>query len=447
MDTKTAETILSDLLTRAKAEGAEAADALLHHGVSSGVSYRLGNLEDLERSEEQDLGLRVIIGKRQACVSTNDLRPETLRALAERCVAMAKTAPEDPWCGLAPRERLARGPFPDLDLGDFAEPSVDAMKEQAAACEAAAMAVSGVTNSSGAGAGYGEGSSWLATSDGFFGGNRSSHHSISVSVLAGNDDGMERDYDHEAKTHADDMRSAEAVGRRAGERTVERLSPRKVKSQTTPVIFEERLSASLLSHLASAINGSAIARGVSFLKEKRGERIFSENISIIDDPHIKRGMGSRPFDGEGVENERLNVIDKGVLTTWMLNSAQARQLGLETNGRARRGTGSPPGAGTTNLYLEAGSASLADLMADAGTGFLVTDMFGPQVNSNNGDYSVGCSGFWFEKGARAYPVSEVTIAGNLLEMFASLIPADDLQFDGAINAPSLLIPAMTIAGN
>jgi len=304
-----------------------------------------------------------------------------------------------------------------------------------------------VTNSSGAGASYGEGQSWLATSDGFFGTSTSSSHSTSVSVLAQNDDGMERDYDYDTKNHLEDIRDAQDIGERAGARAIARLSPQKVKSQTAPVIFDKRLSASLLGHLSGAVNGGAIARGVSFLKDKRGDQIFSKNINIIDDPHIQRGAGSRAFDGEGVANGRINLIEAGVLTDWFLNSAQARQLGLETNGRARRGTGGAPGSGSTNLYLGAGALGFDALLQKAGNGLLLTDMFGPQVNSNNGDYSVGCSGFWIDNGAVAWPVSEITIAGNLLEMFATMEPANDLEFKGSTNAPSLLIPAMTIAGN
>ena len=442
-----AQAILETLLTGAARAGADAADALLYHAVSSGVSWRLGKLEDVERSEGRDLGLRILVGRRQAIVSTTDVSKTGLEELVERCAAMAKAAPEDPYCGLAPTERLARPPFPELDLGDFDEPSTDTLKARAAAVEAAARAVEGVVNSEGGGASYGEGKKWFATSTGFFGVSGGARHSVSVSVLAGDASGMERDYDFDSKTHYADMRAPEAIGARAGERAVRRLSPRKLKSRTAPVIYDKRLSNSLIGHLAGAINGAAIARGVSFLKDKSGEKIFPAGMTVVDDPLIKRGHGSRPFDGEGVGGERLKIIDDGVLTGWLLNSSQARQLGLETNGRARRGVSGPPGSGPTNLYLENGSRSLGALMADAREGLLVTDMFGPQVNSNTGDYSVGCSGFWLENGAAAYPVSEITVAGNLLEMFGAIIAADDLEFTGAINAPSLFAGEMTIAGD
>lgn len=442
-----AKDLLGAVLAGAKKSGADAADTVLYHAVSHGVSWRMGALEDVERSEGLDLGVRLMFGRRQASVSTTDVSAASLGALIERCAAMAKAAPEDPYVGLAPAARLAKPPFPDLDLGDYAEPGTETLKDRARRCEAAALAVKGVVNSSGAGANYSEGRKWFATSHGFFGESGGSHHSVSVSVIAEDGNGMETDYDYDSKTHAADMRDAEAIGARAGKRTVERLSPRRVKSQTAPVIFDNRLSNSLIGHLAGAVNGAAIARGVSFLKSKLGERIFPAGMVVIDDPFIKRGHGSRPFDGEGVAAQALNLIDDGVLTQWLLNSAQARQLKLETNGRATRGASGGPGSGSTNLYLKAGAKTPAALIADAGTGLLVTDMFGPQVNSNTGDYSVGCSGFWIEGGARAFPVSEITIAGNLLDMYGSLVAADDLEFRGSTNAPSLLVGAMTIAGD
>lgn len=447
MNDTEAETLLSAVLADAKRAGADAADAVLYHAVSHGVSWRMGKLEDVERSEGLDLGVRLLFGRRQASVSTTDVSKASLGALVERCASMAKAAPEDPFVGLAPAERLARAPFPDLDLGDYAEPGTEALKIRARQCEEAALAVEGVVNSSGAGANYGEGRKWFATSHGFFGESGGSHHSVSVSVIAEDANGMETDYDYDSKTHLTDMRAPDAVGKRAGERTVARLSPKRVKSRTAAVIFDNRVSSSLLGHLAGATNGAAIARGVSFLKAKMRERIFPAGLTVVDDPFIKRGHGSRPFDGEGVAANAFNLIDDGVLTQWFLNCAQARQLNLETNGRATRGASGGPGSGSTNLYLRAGAKSPAALLKDAGAGLLVCDMFGPQVNSNTGDYSVGCSGFWFENGERQYPVSEITIAGNLLDMYKSLVAADDLEFRGATNAPTVLIDAMTIAGD
>jgi PmbA protein len=447
MKARKAQDLLGAVIDQARRAGADAADVVLYHAVSHGVSWRMGSLEDVERSEALDLGVRLLFGKRQATVSTTEIKSEALAALVERCAAMAKAAPEDPYVGLAPQERLARPPFPDLDLGDYAEPDTEELKRRARLCEEAALAIDGVVNSSGAGASYGEGRKWFATSHGFFGESGGSHHSVSVSVIAADSNGMETDYDYDSKTHYDDMRAPEAIGRRAGERTVARLSPKKVKSRPAPVVFDNRLSNSLLGALASAANGAAIARGVSFLKTKRGERIFPAGLAIVDDPFIKRGHGSRPFDGEGVAPRPFNLVDDGVLTAWFLNSAQARQLQLETNGRATRGAGGGPGSGPTNLYLRPGALAPADLLRRAGTGLLVTSLFGAQINPNTGDYSVGCAGFWIEGGAPSYPVSEITIAGNLLDMFQNAQPADDLEFRGAINAPTLLVGEMTVAGD
>ncbi len=446
MDSIKAQALLGDVLARARAAGAEAADGVLYHAVSSSVSWRMGALEDVERSEGADLGLRILVGKRQAVVSTTDVSRAGLGALIERCAAMAKAAPDDPYVGLAPAERLAKAPFIDLDLGDYLEPSTGEMTRRARECEEAALAVKGVTNSSGAGASYGEGRKWFATSHGFFGETGGSSHSVSVSVIAADDNGMERDYDYDSKTHYADMKSPSAIGARAGALTVERLSPRRAKSGRARVIYDNRLSNSLIGHLAGAANGAAISRGVSFLKTRKGERILPKGAVVTDDPFIRRGHGSRPFDGEGLQTAAYNVIDDGILTEWFLNAAQARQLGLESNARATRGVSGGPGSGPTNLYLQAGALTFDALMTKMGTGLLVTDMFGPQVNSNTGDYSVGCSGFWVEHGAKAYPVSEITIAGNLFGMYAALEAANDLEFRGSTNAPSVFIGEMTVAG-
>ncbi|MEO1311522.1 MAG: TldD/PmbA family protein [Pseudomonadota bacterium] len=446
MTDQEAQRLLSSLLDQAKTAGADAADAVLYSSVSQGVTWRLGKLEDVERSETTDLGLRCLVGKRQAVISTTDRSAEGLKELVERCVFMAKTAPEDPYCGLAPKERLATEIRDDLELDDGEEPSAEALAERAAACEDAALAVAGVTNSSGAGASVGRGSKWFATSAGFFKSHTGTSHSVSVSVQAEKDGAMERDYDYDSRRFLADLKGAAAVGTEAGERTVRRLGPRKMKSGKMPVVYDNRLAASLLRHLAGAVNGGAIARGVSFLKEKMGEQLFDPSITITDDPHVKRGAGSRAVDGEGVANGPVKLIDGGVLTTWLMNSAHARQLGLETSGHATRGAGGPPGAGTSNLTLPPSDVSFDDLIGDIDLGLLVTDMFGPQVNPNTGDYSVGCSGFAIEKGAVTYPVSEITIAGDLLTMFASLRPASDLFVRGATNAPSVRIEGMTVAG-
>ena len=447
MDQTKAQNLLSRLINKATAAGADTADGVIVNGVSHGVSWRLGQLEDVERSESLDLGVRLMFGARSASVSTTDLSTSGLDDLVDRCASMAKAAPEDPYVGLAPKDQLACAPFADLDLGDYDDPGTEALKSLAGECEDAALGVDGVVNSSGASASYGEGRKWLMTSHGFFGETGGSSHSVSVSVLAEDANGMERDYDFDSKTHRGDLRAPAKIGLEAGRRAVARLSPRKIKSQKAPVLFDNHLSRSIIGHLAGAINGAAIARGVSFLKDKMGEQIFAENINIIDDPFIKRGHGSRPFDGEGVAAEKLKLIDNGVLTSWILNAAHGRQLGLRSNGRATRGVGGAPGASSTNMFLQPGLQTPDELMKSVGTGLLVTDMFGPQVNANTGDYSVGCSGFWLEDGAPAYPVSEITIAGNLLEMFANLTPANDLEFRGASNAPTILLGEMTVAGD
>ncbi|MDE2074619.1 MAG: TldD/PmbA family protein [Alphaproteobacteria bacterium] len=447
--TKTAkadpQAILGHLIDAARAAGADAADALLVESVSAGVSYRLGKLEDVERSESADLGLRVFVGAKVAFVSSTDLTARALAELPERAVAMARLAPEDKYAGLAPRELLAQG-WPDLDLEDPGEPSAELLIERARAVEGAAMAVPGITNSEGGGAGFSRSAIALATSEGFFGRYAGTSHSVGVAVLAGEGTGMERDYDGASTRHGADLEDPEAVGRRAGERTVARLNPRKAKSAALPVVFDPRVAGGIVGHFAGAISGSSIARGVSFLKDRMGQPVFAPGISIIDDPHRRRGLRSKPFDGEGVANARMALIDQGVLTAWLLDCASARQLGLTSNGHAARGTGGPPSPSTTNLYMEAGSLSPEALIADIKEGFYVTELMGMGVNAVTGDYSRGAAGFWIENGKRTYPVSGVTIAGNLKDMFLNATPADDLVFRYGTNAPTLRIEGLTLAG-
>jgi PmbA protein len=437
--------ILGSLLDAAKAAGADAADALYVEGVSSSVSYRLGKLEDVERAETADLGLRVFIGQRVAFISSTDFSADALAALPGRAVAMARLAPEDKFAGLAPTGLLARD-IPALDLEDPAEPGADTLIERARTVEGAAMAVAGVTNSEGGGASFSRHAVALATSAGFYGRYAGTSHSIGVAVLAGEGTGMERDYDHASARHAGDLRDAAEIGRKAGEKAVRRLGPRKVKSQSVPVVFHPDEAAGLVGHFAGAISGSAIARGVSFLKDRMGQAVFAPGVSILDDPHRIRGLRSKPFDGEGVANRRRALIEKGILTTWLLDSASARQLGLETTGHAARGTGGPPAPSPTNLYLEAGTLSPEALIADIKQGFYVTELMGMGVNPVTGDYSRGAAGFWIENGEIAFPVSEVTIAGNLKDMFARLVPASDLEFRHGTNAPTVRIEGMTLAG-
>ena len=437
--------ILADLIKIARRKGAETADAVRLQGSSVQVSVRQGETEEVERSEAHDLGLRVLIGKKQAFVSSNDARPVVLEELADRAIAMARNMPEDKYCGLADPAKLARD-IPDLDLFDKTSLTADDLVISANEAEAAALAVKGVTNSEGASASSGRVSVALATSDGFSGAYSSSNFSVVASVIAGEGLGMERDYDFDSRHYHADMMPAADIGRSAGERAVKRLSPRKMPSGKVPVVFSKRVSASLLGHLASAISGGAIARGSSFLQDSLDKRIFAKGIRVIDDPHRKRGAASKPFDGEGVANGRLDLVEDGILRSWILNTATAKQLGLETNGRATRGTASPPGASTTNLYMEVGTATLKELISDIKSGFYVTDLIGFGVNEITGDYSRGASGFWIENGEIAHPVSELTIAGNLRGMFENLTPADDLEFRRGTNAPSLRIEGMTVAG-
>ncbi len=440
-----AETVLSSLLSAAKAAGADAADALLVESVSASVSFRLGRLEEVERAESADLGLRVFVGQRVAFVSSTDFSAEGLSALPGRAVAMATLAPEDKFAGLAPADRLART-IPDLDIEDPNEPSADTLIQRARTAEGAAMAVAGVTNSEGGSASFTRSAVALATSAGFYGRYAGTSQGVGVAVLAGEGTGMQMDYDNTSARHASDLEDPALVGRRAGERAVAHLNPRKIKSQAVPIVFNQRVSNGLLGHLSGAISGASIARGVSFLKERMGQQIFARGIRVVDDPHRLRGLRSKPFDGEGVANARRALIEDGVLTSWLLDCASARQLGLQTTGHAARGTGGPPSPAVTNLYMEPGTLSPEALMADIKEGFYVTDLMGMGVNNVTGDYSRGAQGFWIENGKLAYPVAEVTIAGNLKDMFLNLTPADDLVFHYSINAPTLRIEGMTVAG-
>ncbi|MGH6893075.1 MAG: TldD/PmbA family protein [Dongiaceae bacterium] len=437
--------ILEDLLKRAKAKGAQAADCLMVRDISLNVAQRLGNREKLERSEAQDLGLRVFVGKRQAMVSTSDLEPKMLDELAERAVAMARAVPEDEFCGLADPDLLVKLPAA-LDLEDKTEPTEAQLTDMIARAEDAARSVPGVTNSEGAEAGWGRIEIALAGSNGFRGGYTISRWGISVSVLAGEGTGMERDYDFASAVFGENLPSAETLGRSAGERTVRRLNPRKAATAKLPIVYDPRVSGGLVGHFVGAINGASIARGTSFLKDKMGAQIFAKGIRVIDDPHRPRGLRSKPFDGEGVANKKRALIEDGVLTTWLLDCRSARQLGLTTTGHAARGTSSPPSPSAANLYLEPGNVTPADLMADISQGLYVTELIGHGVNGVTGDYSRGAAGYWIENGKLTHPVSEVTVAGNLKDMFLHLAPANDLLFRYGTDAPTVRIDGMTLAG-
>ncbi len=431
--------LLADLMKWATAAGADAADAVYDNSESISVAQRLGKREKLESSESSGLRLRAFIGQRQAFVSTTDFSAAALKALAERVVDMARAVPEDPTCGIAPKELLATK-WPDLDLDDRRRPSAKALVDLASEAEDAARAVKGVTNSEGAEAGWGRTTILLVTSNGFSGSYRRGGYSLSCAVLAGEGTGMERDYDWTSAVHFDDLTPAAKVGRNAGKFAVARLNPRKAASAKLPVVYDRRVSGSMLGHLAGAINGRAVARGTSFLRDKMNEQVFAKGIRIVDNPLRKRGLGSRPFDGDGLATRRYTVIDDGVLTTWLLDLASARQLNHTP-------TGHGPGGGTSNFYLEKGKLSPDALIADIKSGLYITDLIGFGVNAVTGDYSRGASGFWIENGKKAWPVSGITVAGNLRDMFLHLTPAHDLQFKGSTNAPTVRIDGMTIASS
>jgi PmbA protein len=432
------------LVTAARRAGADAADALAVRSVSLAVEVREGAVEESERSEGDEVGLRVFVGRRQAVVSSNDVKAD-VAGLAERAVAMARAAPEDPFAGLADPAKLARD-IPDLDLLDPDLPSVTLLEERAKRAESAALAVKGVTKSGGASASAGIGGMVLVTSQGFRGAYLNSGQSVSMTAIAGEGTAMERDYDYSSALHGADLDAPEKVGRSAGERTVERLNPRKVDTKRVPVVFDRRVAGSLVGHLAGAINGGAVARKTSFLKDRLGERLFRSGIDVIDDPRRRRGLRSRPFDAEGVATGQLAVVEDGVLKSWFLDSATGRELGFATTGHAQRGVSSTPSPGPSNLHLSAGTDTPEALLADIAEGFYVTDLIGMGVNQVTGDYSRGASGFWIENGRRSYPVSEVTIAGNLVEMFRMLSPANDLEFRFGTNAPTLRVEGLTVAG-
>jgi len=437
--------ILSDLIAAAKRAGADGADALLVRGTSLSQAIRLGNPEKLERAEGQDLGLRVLVGKRQAVVSTSDLNAALLKELVERAVAMARSVPEDPFIGLADPSEIAHG-WVALDMADPTEPDPDWLLETARQSEEAARAVKGVTNSEGAEASWSRTQVSLAASNGFAGGYQVSRFGLGVSVLAGEGTAMERDDDFTSAVYRADLKDPASIGRNAGERAVRRLNPRKAETARLPVVFETRTANSLVGHLVGAINGSSIARGTSFLKDRMNTQVLRKGLDIVDDPLRRRGLRSRPFDGEGIAAERRNLVEDGVLKSWVLDLRSARQLKLKSTGHGSRGTSSPPSPSPTNLYLSPGKQTPRQLIGDINKGFFVTDLMGFGVNGLTGDYSRGASGFWIEKGEIAHPVSEVTIAGNLKDMFLTLQPANDLEFKYGTDAPTTRIDGMTIAG-
>lgn len=437
--------IAEALVERGMAAGATAADALYGGERSIGVQVRLGQIDNVSRSEGEELGLRLFVGRKSATVASSDLSDETLRVLVDRCLAMAREAPEDVYAGLAPPHLLHRGEPPFLDADDPCEPEPAELRERALQAETAALAIEGVTNSSGAGASASATTVALATSGGFSGAYRSTGHSCSASVVAGEGATMQRDHAWHSSRHLDDLESAADIGCRAGERAVARLKPARPRPGRYPVLFDPRVASSLLGHFAGAINGSAIARKTSFLRDKLGAQVFAPGVTIVDDPLRRRGLRSRPFDGEGVRVARQELVSGGVLNGWLAESASARQLGIEPTGHAARGVGGAPGASPSNLYFAAGDRSREQLLAAFPEALLVIELIGQGVNGVTGDYSRGAVGFMVRGGSIAEPVAEITIASNLLDMFAALVPGADLQFRRGVDAPTILVPEMTVA--
>ncbi|MEM7570125.1 MAG: TldD/PmbA family protein [Pseudomonadota bacterium] len=439
--------ILETVLAKARAAGADQADAVLAERESQSVSVRLGAQEALDRSETTDIGLRVFVGDSTASASSSDLSEAALDLLVQSALDMARAGPPDPYACLAPEALLfdpAAAPAPETDT---AAPSAEDDIARALEAEEAARAVDGVTNSQGASSGWSRSTVALAASNGFAGLKQSSSYSISAAVLAKGESGMERDYASSSTRFFEDLESPQAVGTKAGTRAVARRDPKSLATGAMPVVFDKRVSASLLGHFSSAINASAVARGTSFLREAMHTQVFAAGLTIMDDPHRPRGLRTRLFDGEGVATKPMALVDDGVLQTWLLDCATAKQLGLETTGHAARGTSGPPSPSTSNMYLEAGTQSVEALLKDVGDGFYVTEMIGMGVNPVTGDYSRGASGFAIKDGALAYPVSGLTVAGNLKEMFMHITPADDLEFRYGTNAPTLRVDSMTVAGD
>ncbi|MEA3263292.1 MAG: TldD/PmbA family protein [Pseudomonadota bacterium] len=435
------------LIDLARQAGADAADAIYSGSSSEGVQVRLGKLEDIERSESEHLDLRVFVGRRSASIGSSDLSDAALKELAARAVDMARAAPEDQYAGLAPGELLHRAALTDLDLEDSAEPSPQDLLARALAAEDAARAVAGVTNSEGGSASLARRVMALVTSHGFAGAYGGTSHGISAVVIAGEGDAMQRDYGYRTARHLGDLPAPEEIGQMAGDRAVARLNPGRLKSGPLPVVFDPRVGGSLIGHLTGAMSGNAIARRASFLLDRDGAQLFKPGITIVDDPLRPRGLSSRPFDGEGLPVARRELVADGHLTGWLMDSAAARQLGGTPTGHAVRGAGGSPGVGTSNLHLAAGTVTPEELMADIADGVYVTELIGHGVNGVTGDYSRGASGFRIVGGKIAGPVAEFTVAGNLIDMYAALTPANDLEWHRGINVPTIRIDGMTIAGD
>ena len=432
----TIENSLNLLLDTAKKLGAESAAVMGGENTSINVAARLGKLENIERNESKSIGLQIIDNKRKVNLSSTNFNKDALIELVESAMSMIKSIPEDEFCGLADKEMLYKGNL-DLDLVDNYIPENDLLLESSIEAEDSALSINGVTNSEGASSSYSKNKIFLATSDGFYNYKEKTNYSSSISVIAGKGTKMERDYEYQSKIHNKDLDAPKTIGEIAANRAVSRLNPKKVKSNSVPIIFDPRVSGSLLSLFTGGISGQAVARGTSFLKDKMEKNIFKKDIQIIDDPHVLRGPGSRTFDGEGVESKKIKLVENGVLKSWLLSSQSARQLNLKTTGHS---------SGVSNLYMEPGDKTNTELLSSIKEGFYVTEMMGMSFNQVTGDYSRGATGFWIEKGQKTYPVSEVTIAGNIIDMYSMLTPASDLKLITGIDAPTILIEKMMVAG-
>ena len=432
----TIENSLNLLLDTAKKLGAESAAVMGGENTSINVAARLGKLENIERNESKSIGLQIIDNKRKVNLSSTNFNKDALIELVESAMSMIKSIPEDEFCGLADKEMLYKGNL-DLDLVDNYIPENDLLLESSIEAEDSALSINGVTNSEGASSSYSKNKIFLATSDGFYNYKEKTNYSNSISVIAGKGTKMERDYEYQSKIHNKDLDAPKTIGEIAANRAVSRLNPKKVKSNSVPIIFDPRVSGSLLSLFTGGISGQAVARGTSFLKDKMEKNIFKKDIQIIDDPHVLRGPGSRTFDGEGVESKKIKLVENGVLKSWLLSSQSARQLNLKTTGHS---------SGVSNLYMEPGDKTNTELLSSIKEGFYVTEMMGMSFNQVTGDYSRGATGFWIEKGQKTYPVSEVTIAGNIIDMYNMLTPASDLKLITGIDAPTILIEKMMVAG-
>jgi PmbA protein len=438
--------LLEDLIKSAKALGADDADAIYVNGKSLSASVRFGNTETVEQSDGHDLGLRVFCGKKKAIVSSNDLNEKSIKLLAERAVTMAKASPDDLCSRIARPDELIKN-IPELDLYDAEKPTTEALLEKIKATEEIALNTKGITNSEGAEGGWSESEVYLIASNGFQGHYKRSGHSLGVSVLAEDNGEKQREYSGHSAVRYNDLDPSAKIANKAASGAIKRLGARKVKSGSFPVIFDQRIAPSFLGHLAGAINGQSIVRKTSFLQNALNQQIFSSNIQIIDDPHRQWGLNSKPFDGEGGANQQTTIIEDGVLKTWVTDITTSDQLNVANTHHATRGPSSNPSPSLTNLYMQPGTISEKKLIASVKNGLYVTELIGTGVNGITGDYSRGAAGFWIENGEITFPVQEITIAGNLKDMFMSMTPADNLEFRYGFNTPSLFIDQMTIAGS